>query len=174
MNITTKNNNEAELITKETLERILKTYDLIKYIRCNEVIIEQGATGKAYPIIRLSAWRADSEEGLLAQFLHEQFHWIAEGKVEEMRNAMSEVKDIFPNAPIDKPEGGGSEKSTYTHLIVCRLELLALGKILGEEKALKIVSGNRNYTWIRKMVIERGSEIDPIIEKFFPEVINTF
>lgn len=169
--ISLKNGNEAEQETKSVLERILRTYELTKYIRCSEVVIEQGASGKAFPIVRLSAWKTGKEEGLLAQFVHEQFHWIEKGKEDQMVAAMAELKEIFPNAPTDKPEGGGSEKSTYCHLIVCRLELLALAKILNEEKALAIVSGNTNYTWIRKMVIERASEIDPVIHRYFPEAL---
>lgn len=151
------------------LEGILRVYDLGKYIRCNEVVIEQGASGKAFPVIRLSAWKPGREESLLAQFVHEQFHWIEKGKESQMSQAQADLEDIFPDAPIDKPEGGGGKKSTYCHLIIYRLEFLALAKILSEEKALNIVSSNTNYTWIRKMVIERASEIDPIIQKHFPE-----
>lgn len=167
--ISLKNGNEVEREAKRMLEEILRTYELDKYIRCNEVVIEQGASGKAFPIIRLSAWEPGGEVGLLAQFIHEQFHWIEKGKEEQMLQAVDELKILFPIAPIEKPEGGGSEKSTYRHLIVCRLELLGLAEILGQEKALRIVSGNKNYTWIRKMIIERSAEIDPIIEKYFPE-----
>ena len=66
MTISLKNGNELEQETKRMLEEILSNYDLRKYIRCNEVIIEQGASGKAFPMIRLSAWRAGREEELLA------------------------------------------------------------------------------------------------------------
>lgn len=171
VSIALKNGNEAEQGTKAMLQEILSTYELDKYIRCNEVIVEQGASGKAFPHIRLSAWKPGGEVGLLAQFVHEQFHWIEKGKEDRMIQAMDELKTIFPNAPIDKPEGGGSEKSTYCHLIVCRLELVALSKIFGQEKASSIVLRNPNYTWIRRMVIERGVEIDPIIEKYFQEAL---
>jgi hypothetical protein len=172
ISINLRNNNEIEQGTKIMLERILDQYELDKYIRCNEVIIEKGASGKAFPIIRLSAWKSGSEESLLAQFVHEQFHWIEKGKEGQMIQAVGELKTLFPDAPIAKPEGGGSEKSTYCHLIICRLELLALTKILSEEKALSIVSGNTNYTWIRKIVIERGQEIDQIIKKYFSEALE--
>lgn len=54
---------------------------------------------------------------------------------------------------------------------VISFALIALADILGEEKALSIVSGNNNFTWIRKMVIARARDIDPIISKYFPEVV---
>lgn len=170
--IVLKNNTELEQVTKVMLEEIFDQYNLNTYIRCNEIVIEQGMGAKAFPVIRLSAWKRGGEEGLLAQFIHEQFHWIEKGKEESLDQAIEELKELFPSAPISKPEGGGSEKSTYCHLIVCRLEFLALAKILNEEKALHIVSNNPNYTWIRKMVIERASDIDPIIQKYFPEALQ--
>ncbi|MBI2087069.1 MAG: hypothetical protein HYT69_02765 [Candidatus Zambryskibacteria bacterium] len=171
ISISLKNNTEREQTAKELLERILNKYNLNRWILCKDVVIEQDATGKAFPIIRLSAWK-DNEEGMMAQFLHEQFHWIEKDKEEQMNIAISELKNLFPNAPMDKPEGGGNENSTYNHLMICRLEFLALKEILGEETATRIVSGNKNYTWIRRMVIERASNIDQVIRKHFPEVIN--
>lgn len=173
ISIALKTGNEVEQSTKVMLEEILGTHKLDKYIRCNEIVIEQGASGKAFPIVRLSAWGfSGNKNGLLAQFIHEQFHWIEKGKENQMMQAIEELKTIFPDAPLNKPEGGGNEKSTYCHLIVCRLELLALTEILGQEKALAIVSKNTNYTWIRKMAIERGLDIDPIIERYFPEALE--
>ena len=131
VSISLKNNSEKEQIAKNLLEKILKKYQLDKWILCHDIIIEWNATGKAFPTIRLSAWQ-DNEERMLAQFLHEQFHWIEKGKEEQMKNAIMELKKTFPDVPIDKPEGGGSEESTYNHLIVCRLELFALKEILGD------------------------------------------
>jgi len=170
VSISLKNNSEKEQIAKNLLEKILKKYQLDKWILCHDIIIEWNATGKAFPTIRLSAWQ-DNEERMLAQFLHEQFHWIEKGKEEQMKNAIMELKKTFPDVPIDKPEGGGSEESTYNHLIVCRLELLALKEILGDEVAKRIVSGNKNYTWIRRMAVEKASDIDLVINKYFPASI---
>lgn len=172
LSITLKNNSDKEQIAKELLERILNKYNLEKWILCREILIEWDANGKAFPVIRLSAWQ-NNEERMLAQFLHEQFHWIEKGKETEMQNAINKLKVQFPNSPIDKPEGGGSEESTYNHLIVCRLEFLALKELLGEESAIKIVSGNRNYTWIRKMVLERATDIDSVINEFFPNQLSS-
>jgi len=171
VSISLRNNTEKEQVAKRLLETILEKYSLDKWILCNEVVIEEGASGKAFPIIRLSVWR-DKEDGMLAQFIHEQYHWIERGHEETMIEAMDELRKIFPNAPIEKPEGGGSDKSTYVHLIVCRLEFLGLKEILGEDRAFALVSGNSNYTWIRKMALDRGSEIDRVIMKYFPESIK--
>jgi hypothetical protein len=167
--ISLKNNKESEQRTKSALEHILIQYPLDKWILCNSIIIEQGANGKAFPIITLSVWKDD--EGLLSQFLHEQIHWIEKGREQNMEDAVEELKEMFPNAPIQRPEGGGSEQSTYIHLIVCRLEFLALQELLGKEKAKSIIIGNKNYTWIRKAILDNASSIDSVIKKHVPEVI---
>lgn len=170
ISISLKNNNEAEQITKKLLERILEKYKLDGWVLCQDITIEQGASGKAFPLIRLSAH--DNEDKLLAQFLHEQIHWIEKGREGEMESTVEELKNIFPNVPINKPEGGGNQKSTYIHLIICRLEFLALKAVLGEEKAQRMVSSNNNYTWIRKIVIDNGSVIDSVIKRYFLDILK--
>jgi hypothetical protein len=173
ISISLKNNNEAEQKTKELLETLLSSYNIGKWILCNDIVIEQGARGKAFPVIRLSAWKPGGEDGLLAQFLHEQIHWIEKGKESEIQKVIEELKILFPNAPIERPEGGGNETSTYKHLIVCRLEYLALKNIFGEDRAKEIVLGNTNYAWIRRTVIEKSNIIDPVVKKYFPSISST-
>ena len=168
--ISLKNDSERERITKKSLENILSKYSLDKWVFCQNVTIEQDARGKAFPFITLSAWR-DAEEGLLAQFLHEQIHWIENGKEEQKNQAIEELKAIFPNAPVGRPEGADNEKSTYWHLIICRLEFLALIELLGEEKAKNILLNRKVYTWIRRIVVEKWLDIDPIINKYFSSYI---
>ncbi len=170
--ISLKNNSEREQITRKLLEQLLAKYDLRKWIICREVVIEQDARAHSFPIITLSAWNAQSEESLLAQFLHEQIHWIETGNEDKMDQAIEELKILYPEVPVGRPEGAINEKSTYRHLIVCRLEFLALGELLGEDRAKEIILGNKNYTWIRRTTIENGSNIDPIIEKYFPEALK--
>ncbi len=169
LNISLKNDSERERITKKSLENILSKYPLDKWILCHNITIEQDARGKAFPFITLSAWR-DAEEGLMAQFLHEQMHWIEKGKEEQMNQAIEELRAVFPNAPVGRPEGADSEKSTYWHLIICRLEFFALSELLGE-RAKNILLNRKVYTWIRRTVVEKGLEIDPIINKYFSSYI---
>ncbi|HEY4496796.1 MAG TPA: hypothetical protein VI432_01425 [Candidatus Paceibacterota bacterium] len=170
MNINLKNNSEKEQKTKKLLEGLFNRFNLDKWILCDEILIEEGGRGKAFPFIILSAGL--NEDILLAQFLHEQSHWVHGNIVgaENMDKAIDELKEIFKSVPIDKPEGGGSEKSTYIHLIICRLEFLALKELLGEEKAMNIVSNNNNYTWIRKTILDSSPIIDQIIERYFPRI----
>lgn len=172
ISVSLKNNSEKERLTKELLQRVLKKYDLQKWTICRDIIIEEGASGYAFPVIRLSVWRHDTENGLLAQFLHEQIHWIEKDREEQMEKLINKLKMKFPDVPIGRPEGGDNENSTYKHLIVCRLEFMALKEFLGEHKAKNIVLGNKNYTWIRKTVINNGTAIDSIIKEYFPGILT--
>lgn len=169
--ISLKSSSEREQVTKKLLENILNKYSLDKWILSREIIIEEGVIPHSHPTITLNT-RNEVEGGLLAQFLHEQIHWIEEGKEKQMNAAIEELKMLYPKVPAGKPEGADNEKSTYRHLIVCRLEFLALNELLGEEKAKEIVSSNKGYTWIRRTVIQDGSNIDPIVKKYFPEAFK--
>lgn len=169
--ISLKSNSEREQATQKILESILSKYSLDKWILSREVIIEEGVRPHSHPTITLNT-RSEAEDVLLAMFLHEQIHWIEDKKHEQMNAAIEELKTLFPNVPVGRPEGADNEKSTYRHLIVCRLEFLALSELLGEEGAKEIVLSNKGYTWIRRTVIQDGSNIDSIIKKYFPEALK--
>src|SRR5262245_54058597 len=61
--------------TKQTLEQLLATYDLKKYTFTRTVVIEQGATNHAFPVLTLNAAFAASPDELLSTYVHEQLHW---------------------------------------------------------------------------------------------------
>ena len=170
INITLKNNTEKEQSTGKLLELILSKYNLEKWILCREVLIEEGIKSHSYPKVTLSA-KPKTENQLLAVFLHEQIHWIEEGRKELMIKAVEELKNFFPNVPVGKPAGADSEKSTYRHLVICRIEFLALKESLKEKEARETVLGNSAYTWIRRTAVEEGFKIDLVIEKYFPDLI---
>ena len=168
--VSLKTGSEKEIATQKTLERLFLKYQLQKLVFCREVIIEEGARAHAFPIVTISERK--TEESILAQFIHEQIHWIEKGKEENMNMAIEELKLYFPNAPIGRPEGADNEQSTYKHLIVCRLEYLALIELLGQEKAREVVQKNPNYTWVRRAILDDDSNIDSVIKKYFPETLN--
>ena len=85
-----------------------------------------------------------------------------------MDSAIEKLKIIFLDVPVGRPAGSDNEKSTYRHLIICRLEFLALSELLGEDKAKEVTLNNKSYKWIRRIILEHGSEIDQIIKQYFP------
>jgi hypothetical protein len=174
ISIKLKNDSERENKTKEVLERILDKYNLDKWIIKNEIIIEEGVISHSHPTITLNT-RFEREGVLLSKFLHEQMHWVVDSRgnlIDEVPRAIEELKREFPNAPIGRPEGAKHERSTYSHLMVCRLELLATAEAVGMDKAKEVVLNEPFYTWIYRKVVEEGDKIDPIIKKYFPHTLN--
>ena len=169
VSISLKNNNDKEIRAKELLEGILKKYSLGKWIYTHEVLLEAGARPHAFPVITLGTYK--DKEFMLRMFIHEQLHWIEKGKEDSMKRAIEDLKLLFPNAPTGRPEGADSEESTYRHLVICRLEFLAAKDLIGEDKARESVLGDKEYTWIHGAVLDNGSQIDLIIEKYFPNIL---
>src|SRR5689334_4046103 len=93
-NITLKNNSESERATKEALESVLRKYDINRWVRSSNILIQDNVRPHSHPEITINT-RTRTEEGLLAVFLHEQIHWI-DGDED---GAIEELKTLFPNAP---------------------------------------------------------------------------
>ena len=171
VNITLKNNSESEQAAKKLLETILNKYPLDKWIFSREVMIEEGVRSHSHPVITLNTRRIDNEERHLSLFLHEQIHWVEREGHSSMDSAIEDLKAIFPDGPVGRPEGGDNIQSTYRHLVICRLEFLALAELLGEDRAKENVLSNKGYLWMYRMAMERGSDIDLVIQKYFPDAL---
>jgi hypothetical protein len=105
---------------------------------------------------------------LLATFVHEQFHWWASGKnIDATRQAITELRAMFPKVPVGAPEGAVDENSTYLHLVVCYLEYRAMRELLGELRSKQIMEfwATDHYTWVYKTVLERPSDMSTILFK---------
>ena len=159
----------AEQQVKSQLERLLKTYDLSKWIATKEIIIdEKTAIPHSHPILTINTRHIKDDELLLATFVHENMHWFVireDGKIEA---AVKEFKTMFPKVPASGPEGARDENSTYTHIAVCYLEYRAMRELLGELKAKQVIEfwSTDHYTWIYKTVLERPRDIGNIMFKY--------
>ncbi|MEW6735655.1 MAG: hypothetical protein AB1489_30470, partial [Acidobacteriota bacterium] len=65
-------------------------------------------------------------------------------------------------------EGGDSEISTYSHLILNFLEYWAVQDLLGELKARQVIEfwTTDHYTWIYKIVLEQNRDIAKVVFKY--------
>jgi hypothetical protein len=137
--ISLKNKTPAEAKTKEQLERLLKTYDLEKWIFTRKIEIDEKAIPHSHPVLTLSARHLKDDELLLSTFVHEQAHWhfVINDKLTE--EAIKDLKVMFPKVPDKGPEGARSEESTYLHLLVIYLEYRADRALLGELKAKQVL-----------------------------------
>src|SRR6185295_14474693 len=133
--ISLKNNTQAEIKTKEQLLKLLKNYDLSKWTFTKTIMIDEKSIPHSHPVLTLSTRHLKDDELLLSTFVHEQLHWYLASKSKETEDAYSELRAMFPKVPAGFPQGANDEESTYKHILVCYLEYQAVKELLGELKA---------------------------------------
>ncbi len=165
--ISLKNGSEGEQKTKEQLQRLLKTYDLSKWMMTKTFEIDEKALPHSHPILTFSTRYLKDDELLVSIFIHEQMHWLMLEKAEQSINATREFREMFPKVPASLPEGARSEESTYLHIAVVYLEYRGNKEVFGELKAKQIMDfwATDHYTWIYKTVLERTRDIGNIMSK---------
>ena len=166
--ISLKSNTEKENQKKIQLERLLKQYNLSKWIFTNSVLIdEQTRIPHSHPVLTLNANQPDDDLATLSTFIHEQIHWYEEANPTQRDKAIEELKTIYPDAPGGPPEGARDKDSTYLHLIVCYLEYQAMKELVGNEKAKQVieVSSKRFYKWIYRTVLSEESKLKGVMDK---------
>lgn len=167
--ISLKNNTQAEIQTKEQLQRLLKTYNLSKWIFTGKVLIdEKTAIPHSHPILTLNARHIKDDELLVSTFVHEQIHWHLVQKDKETEQVIKELRLMFPKVPAKGPEGARDENSTYLHLLVIYLEYRAVREAFGELKGKQIMEfwSTDHYTWIYRTVLDRPRDIGNLMFKY--------
>ncbi len=136
LTITLANDLPAEAKTREQLRGVLARHDLRRWQFTDDVRIEEGVIPHSHPVLTLST-REPSDELLLATYIHEQIHWftLIEANREAGRCADREWRRMYPDVPVELPEGCGSESSNYLHFTVYFFEYAGLIELLGEESA---------------------------------------
>jgi hypothetical protein len=159
-------NSELERETKDTLEQLLATHDLKKYTFTRRVVIEEGAINHAMPVLTLNARFAASPDQLLSSYLHEQLHWHTQGgQSPQQQAAVAELRQLYPRAPVGLPQGAESAFSTYGHLVVCYLEMIADREFLGPERAAAVIAQKDHYTWIYATVLRDEKRIAAVVDR---------
>ena len=165
--ITLKNGSKEELRTKEQLQRLMKTYDLSKFIFTKSIVIDEKSIPHSNPVLTLNTRHLKDDELLLSTFVHEQFHWFID-RQKEKDEAIKELRVLFPKVPVGYPEGAEDEAGTYFHLLVNFLEWRADSNLFGELKARQIMEfwATDHYRWVYKTVLERPGDIWKIASKY--------
>ena len=156
-----------EVQTKEQLQRLLKAYDLSRWIFTKSVLIDESVIPHSHPILTLHTRHLKDDALLLSTFIHEQAHWNITQRPGS-RQAIDELRTLFPKVPVVGREGAQNEQSTYLHLLVCYLEYRGVEAVLGERKARQVTEfwSTDHYTWIYRTVLERKREIGDIAFKY--------
>src|SRR5262249_19233398 len=167
LEIALKQGSVPEAQTKEQLLRLLKTYDVSRWIFTKSIVIDERAIPHSHPVLTLHARHLQDDELLLSTFVHEQFHWFLVQNEKERDEAIKELRAVFPTVPARGPEGVQDENSTYLHLLDCYLEYRAVQQLLGELKTRQVMEfwATDHYTWVYRTVLERPGDIAAIMTK---------
>jgi len=157
---------DQERRTKEQLQQILSKYEVQPWIVTREVRIDSTSIGKSQPVLTLSTQHVNNDLGLLAELIHEQIHWrLLKDDASRWKDAMSDLKSLYPQAPVGLPQAGETDHVTYLHLIVLWLELDAMTELTGRERARQLFKEKGHYTWICDRVLEDTFAIGRVLAR---------
>jgi hypothetical protein len=166
-------NRANEQQVKDQLGRLLKEYDLSRWIFTKKIRIEQGTRPHSHPVLTLNTRYATNDRLLLAGFVHEQIHWFLVGKGRDASKAIGEAAQRYPNAPESLSDGGaGNRSSTTLHLVVCQLEFESLRALLGADAARAVLeeqikegTSGLGYQWIYQKVLDDQNDLSALVRK---------
>jgi len=167
-------NSGNEQQVKAQLQRLLKEYDLSRWIFTRKIRIEQGTRPHSHPVLTLNTRYATNDRLLLAGFVHEQIHWFLVGKGRDASKAIAEAAQRYSDAPESIADGGaGNAGSTTLHLVVCQLEFESLRALLGADTATAVVQeqikegvSGLGYQWIYQKVLDDQDQLSELIRKY--------
>ena len=130
----------AEVQTRDQLLRLLKTYDVERWIFTRSLVIDTNLASSrhSHPVLTLSTRHGKDDDLLLSTFVHENLHHFLTQHSEQTDAAKKELRKIFPKVPVGYPDGADSEDSGYLHLIVNYLEYQADKELLGDLRAFTV------------------------------------
>ena len=168
LDISLKNGSQAEIHTREQLQRLLKTYDLSKWIFTKSILIDEKSVPHSHPVLTIHTRHLKDDDLLLSAFVHEQLHWFLVQKDKETTEAIKELRVVFPKVPVGFPVGSEDEESTYLHLLVNYLEYRADRELLGELRAKQVMDfwAADHYTWVYRTILERMRDIGNVAFKY--------
>lgn len=158
---------ELERRGRDQLTRLLRAYDLNRWLFTHEVLIQSGVVPHSHPVLTLNTRYLDDDMSQLATFVHEQLHWfLTDGVSEEkVTAAIAELETMYPTVPSEPPEGARGADSTYLHLVVCHLELQALIELLGESSAREHLAKTDHYRWVYKTILADSARIQSTLTR---------
>ena len=151
------------------LTALRERHDLSRYEYTRHVRIVPASATYSHPILTLGTRFAESEDHLLATYLHEQMHWYLyrTGGIDHDPVApfFDELVRRYPKAPTRLPDGARNYEQTYVHLVVCWLELKAASEFIGWDRAVALADTNFGYRWIYRTVVRDWDALGQLYEQ---------
>ena len=148
---------EAQRI-RDWLGALRQRHDLTRFEYTRLVRIVPSGPTHSHPILTLGTRFSETEDLLLATYLHEQMHWylwrLGGPDHDPIAPFFDELVRRYPKAPTRLPEGARSYEQTDVHLVVCWLEIAAVTELIGRERAEALADTQWGYRWIYRTVLQ--------------------
>ena len=155
--------------TRDRLAALMAKHDLSKWTFTRRVVIDgsRNVIPHSHPVLTLHDRHHRDDELLLSTYVHEQLHWYLEANPKKVEQAVAELKKAYPKVPVGFPSGARNKRSTYEHLIVCYLEIMALRSLIGQLGAFNVATfwAQDHYTWIYQRVLKDEGTIGEIVKR---------
>src|SRR5262245_53037606 len=87
---------------RDQLRRLLRAYDLHKWLFTRDVLIQSGVIPHSHPVLTLNTRYVDDDTAQLATFVHEQLHWFLTDYVERAKPTRRSPSCV-PSTPRSRP-----------------------------------------------------------------------
>lgn len=167
LDISLAHGSAVEQQTQAQLEGLLARYDVSKWVMTDKLVIDEEAIPHSHPVLTLHTRHLKDDELLLSTFVHEQSHWFIAQHRDEMAQAATELRHLFPHLPLDYPKGSDTQEANYEHLVILLIEWNADRDLFGELKARAIMDfwAHDHYTTLYQLVLDHRYEVFKIAKK---------
>jgi hypothetical protein len=153
---------------KTWLLALRQRHDLTRFEYTKLVQVVPAGKTFSHPILTLGTRFTETEDHLLATYLHEQMHWYLYhlGGIDHDPIApfFDELVRRYPQAPTRLPEGARNYDQTYAHLVINWLELAAVAEFIGRDRALALADTAYGYRWIYRTVVKDWDALGTLFE----------
>ncbi|MCA1054103.1 hypothetical protein LCM10_03820 [Rossellomorea aquimaris] len=163
-----KNNTEKEQDVRNELEQLIAKFDLQDYCYTDVVLVDEYAIyPHSHPMLTMNTRHIGKDNLLLSTFIHEQIHWYAVQHFQKMKNAIQQLKNMYPSVPVGYPNGAKNEFSSYLHLIINWLEVDVVFNKLEKQQYEEVIHflQHDHYVWIYRTVLADFEQIRDVLDK---------
>lgn len=164
--VDTAHKDASELKVREIVLRLIEQHAMSDWMFTDRIVIDNTAPiPRSHPVLTLNTRYLNDETEILTNIIHEQLHWFLGEHQEALRDAIVEMRALYPDMPDGPPRGAMNRRSTELHLVVCSLEYQALEEKIGREAAVERLLGKPYYTWVFATVVQDHVQLREILDR---------
>ncbi len=160
LNITEIKPNHDSHIMKQNVLHLAQVFDLSPFLYTKNIHIKTDAIPQSHPVLTLNNRYTNYPHKILSVLLHEEFHWWAIIRKQQLALAVKELKTLFPH----------QHASVYTHFLICHLEYEAVKFYVGEKVATSIIKDfiqkDKIRPWIYSQILVKNQMFSKLFLRY--------